>query len=156
MGKFYIINAPWAFSTVWSLVKGWLDEATVAKIHILGSDYKKSLLEQVPADSLPAFLGGTCQCPEGCSLSDAGPWRGKETQRSRALSNATHRSSATHKSSATHRSGPAPAAVDDVTAKMQAAKLQEEVSKDTSALPAVGAVPAAQMAATSNGDLSKY
>ena len=50
MGKFYIINAPWAFSSVWSLVKGWLDEATVAKIFILGSDYKKGLLEQIPAE----------------------------------------------------------------------------------------------------------
>ncbi|SCV72545.1 BQ2448_4082 [Microbotryum intermedium] len=74
MGKFYIVNASWAFSAVWNLVKGWLDEATVAKIHILSSDYKKSLLEQVPAESLPTFLGGTCQCPQGCSMSDAGPW----------------------------------------------------------------------------------
>ncbi|KDE08705.1 hypothetical protein MVLG_01161 [Microbotryum lychnidis-dioicae p1A1 Lamole] len=74
MGKFYIVNASWAFSTVWNLVKGWLDEATVAKIHILSSDYKKSLLEQVPAESLPTFLGGTCQCSQGCSMSDAGPW----------------------------------------------------------------------------------
>ncbi|TNY23336.1 putative SEC14-phosphatidylinositol/phosphatidylcholine transfer protein [Rhodotorula diobovata] len=80
MGKFYIINAPWAFSTVWSLVKGWLDEATVAKIHILGSGYKDDLLKQVPASSLPKFLGGTCDCPEGCSLSDAGPWHGKSKQ----------------------------------------------------------------------------
>lgn len=78
MGKFYIINAPWAFSTVWSLIKGWLDEATVAKIHILGSDYKKGLLEQIPADSLPTYFGGTCNCPGGCSLSDAGPWQGKK------------------------------------------------------------------------------
>ncbi|KAM0749641.1 hypothetical protein T439DRAFT_314976 [Meredithblackwellia eburnea MCA 4105] len=77
MGKFYIINAPWGFSTVWSLVKGWLDEATVAKIHVLGSDYKKGLLEQIPEDSLPSFLGGSCNCKEGCSMSDAGPWKGK-------------------------------------------------------------------------------
>lgn len=76
MGKFYIINAPWAFTTVWSLVKGWLDEATVAKIHILSTDYKKTLFEQMSPDSLPAFLGGNCKCPEGCSMSDAGPWKG--------------------------------------------------------------------------------
>lgn len=78
MGKFYIINAPWGFSTVWSLVKGWLDEATVAKIHILGSNYKTELLEQIPKESLPAFLGGGCFCGEGCSMSDAGPWKGKK------------------------------------------------------------------------------
>ncbi|GAA6012655.1 hypothetical protein JCM10207_009070 [Rhodosporidiobolus poonsookiae] len=80
MGRFYVINAPWGFSTVWSLVKGWLDEATVAKIHILGSSYKDDLLKQVPADSLPAFLGGACNCPGGCPLSDAGPWQGRSKE----------------------------------------------------------------------------
>lgn len=75
MGKFYIINAPWAFSTVWSLIKGWLDEVTVSKIDILGSSYKEKLLAQIPAENLPKELGGTCQCPEGCSMSDAGPWK---------------------------------------------------------------------------------
>ena len=74
MGKFYIINAPWAFSTVWTFIKPWLDEATVAKIDILGSGYKDKLLAQIPAESLPKEFGGTCQCPGGCSLSDAGPW----------------------------------------------------------------------------------
>ena len=51
-----------------------LDEATVAKIDILGSGYKDKLLAQIPAESLPKEFGGTCQCPGGCSLSDAGPW----------------------------------------------------------------------------------
>ena len=74
MGKFYIINAPWAFSTVWTFIKPWLDEATVAKIDILGSGYKDKLLTQIPAESLPKEFGGTCQCAGGCSLSDAGPW----------------------------------------------------------------------------------
>ncbi|KAG8891839.1 cytosolic factor, phosphatidylinositol/phosphatidylcholine transfer protein [Tulasnella sp. 403] len=74
MGKFYIINAPFMFSTVWSFIKPWLDEVTVAKINILGADYKGKLLEQIPAENLPVDLGGTCSCPQGCSLSDAGPW----------------------------------------------------------------------------------
>jgi len=74
MGKFYIINAPWAFSTVWSFIKPWLDEVTVAKISILGSSYKDKLLEQIPAESLPKEYGGTCECAGSCSLSDAGPW----------------------------------------------------------------------------------
>ncbi|KAI0368472.1 hypothetical protein BV20DRAFT_969298 [Pilatotrama ljubarskyi] len=74
MGKFFIINAPWAFSTVWTFIKPWLDEATVAKIDILGSNYKDKLLAQIPAENLPKEFGGTCQCPGGCSLSDAGPW----------------------------------------------------------------------------------
>ncbi|KAH9916783.1 CRAL-TRIO domain-containing protein [Fomitopsis serialis] len=74
MGKFYIINAPWAFSAVWSIIKPWLDEVTVSKIDILGRDYKTKLLDQIPAENLPKDFGGTCQCAGGCSLSDAGPW----------------------------------------------------------------------------------
>jgi len=75
MGKFYIINAPWAFSAVWSVVKPWLDPVTVAKINILGSGYKETLLQQIPEENLPKEFGGKCQCPGGCSLSDAGPWK---------------------------------------------------------------------------------
>ncbi|PWN41459.1 putative SEC14-phosphatidylinositol/phosphatidylcholine transfer protein [Ceraceosorus guamensis] len=81
MGKFYIINAPYIFTTVWSVVKGWLDPVTVEKIRILGSGYEKELTEQIPPENLPASLGGTCNCPEGCSLSDAGPWNTEEGKR---------------------------------------------------------------------------
>lgn len=75
MGKFYIINAPYLFSTVWSWVKPWLDEVTVKKIMILDSNYPKTLLEQIPAESLPKTLKGGCECGGGCSMSDAGPWK---------------------------------------------------------------------------------
>ncbi|CDR88101.1 probable SEC14-phosphatidylinositol(PI)/phosphatidylcholine(PC) transfer protein [Sporisorium scitamineum] len=78
MGKFYIINAPYIFTTVWSVIKGWLDPVTVEKIKILGHKYKDDLLQQIPAENLPVELGGTCNCPNGCSLSDAGPWNTDE------------------------------------------------------------------------------
>jgi hypothetical protein len=76
MGKFYIINAPWAFSAVWAIVKPWLDEVTVAKIEILGAGYKDALMKQIPKENLPKEFGGDCQCKcvGGCSMSDAGPW----------------------------------------------------------------------------------
>lgn len=74
LGKLYLINAPWGFSTVWSVVKGWLDPVTVGKIHILGSGYKAELLKQVPAENLPKEFGGSCECEGGCMNSDAGPW----------------------------------------------------------------------------------
>ncbi|KAG6885776.1 hypothetical protein C0993_009881 [Termitomyces sp. T159_Od127] len=79
MGKFYIINAPWAFSAVWKVIKPWLDDVTVAKVDILGSSYKHTLLAQIPAENLPVAFGGTCACPGpgGCALSDAGPWNVK-------------------------------------------------------------------------------
>ena len=72
----YVINAPWAFTTVWSFVKPWLDEVTVRKINIVAHhDVKSTLLSQIDAASLPKQFGGTCNCPGGCSLSDAGPWK---------------------------------------------------------------------------------
>ncbi|KJZ77290.1 Sec14 cytosolic factor [Hirsutella minnesotensis 3608] len=78
LGKLYVINSPWGFATVWSVVKGWLDPVTTAKIQILGSGYKTDLLKQVPAENLPKAFGGTCECAGGCENSDAGPWREPE------------------------------------------------------------------------------
>ncbi|CAG8623483.1 12109_t:CDS:1 [Acaulospora colombiana] len=75
MGKFYIINAPMLFSSVWGLVKPLLDEVTASKITILGSKYQATLLENIPVENLPASFGGTCNCEGGCQLSDDGPWR---------------------------------------------------------------------------------
>lgn len=74
LGKLYVINAPWGFSGVWNVVKGWLDPVTVAKINILGGGYQSELLKQIPAENLPKQYGGTCECAGGCQLSDDGPW----------------------------------------------------------------------------------
>jgi hypothetical protein len=74
LGKLYIINAPWGFSSVFSFVKGFLDPVTVAKIHVLGSGYQTELLNQIPAENLPTQFGGTCECEGGCEYSDDGPW----------------------------------------------------------------------------------
>lgn len=81
LGKFYLINAPWGFSTVFSVIKGWLDQVTVEKIHILGGGYQKELLAQVPAENLPKVFGGSCDCPGGCMFSDKGPWNEAEWRR---------------------------------------------------------------------------
>lgn len=73
LGHMYIINAPWGFASVFAVVKRFLDPVTVAKIHVYGSGYQTDLLKQVPKENLPKEFGGTCECPEGCQLSDAGP-----------------------------------------------------------------------------------
>jgi hypothetical protein len=39
MGAMFVVNAPFVFSACWSIVKGFLDEKTVAKIKILGGSY---------------------------------------------------------------------------------------------------------------------
>jgi len=70
-----LINSPWGFSTVWSVIKRWLDPVTVEKIAILGSNYQSTLLAQIPAENLPSQFGGECRCPGGCELSDEGPWQ---------------------------------------------------------------------------------
>jgi hypothetical protein len=74
LGHLYLINAPWGFAGVFSVVKSFLDPVTVQKIHVLGSNYHKELLSQVPAENLPIIFGGTCECKGGCALSDEGPW----------------------------------------------------------------------------------
>ncbi|KAI9680732.1 MAG: cytosolic factor, phosphatidylinositol/phosphatidylcholine transfer protein [Caeruleum heppii] len=75
LGKLYLINAPWGFSSVFSVVKGFLDPVTVQKIHVLGSGYQAELLGQVPKENLPTEFGGSCTCKGGCGFSDMGPWQ---------------------------------------------------------------------------------
>ncbi|CAE6429644.1 unnamed protein product [Rhizoctonia solani] len=70
----YIINVPPLVPQIIDIVKSWLTDATIERIVVLGSNYKKTLLEQIPAENLPADLGGACSCPGGCALSDEGPW----------------------------------------------------------------------------------
>ena len=74
LGKLYLINAPWGFSSVFGVVKGFLDPVTVSKIHVLGSSYHAELLGQVPKENLPQIFGGDCECSGSCMLSDEGPW----------------------------------------------------------------------------------
>lgn len=64
------LSAPMLFTAIWTVIKQLLDEVTVKKIFILGSNYKKQLLESIDADQLPDFLGGDCKCVGGCA--DAG------------------------------------------------------------------------------------
>lgn len=81
LGKLYLINAPWGFSSVFNAIKGFLDPVTVDKIKVLGSSYQSELFAQVPKENLPKEFGGTCECQGGCELSDAGPWQDPEWTR---------------------------------------------------------------------------
>ncbi|KAL1918169.1 uncharacterized protein VTP21DRAFT_3435 [Calcarisporiella thermophila] len=75
MGKMIIINAPFLFSGAFNMIKPFLDEVTASKIVILGSKYQTELLKYVDPQNLPEEFGGKCRCPEGCKVSDAGPWK---------------------------------------------------------------------------------
>ncbi|KAG7883354.1 hypothetical protein KL925_000748 [Ogataea polymorpha] len=81
MGKFYLINSPFGFSTVFKLFKPFLDPVTVSKIFILGASYQKELLKQIPEENLPVKFGGKSEVSDaegGLLLSDIGPWREPE------------------------------------------------------------------------------
>ncbi|TPX35943.1 hypothetical protein SmJEL517_g01702 [Synchytrium microbalum] len=62
LDRLFIINAPFLFTKVWAIVKPWLAPAVLDKIHIFGSNYQDTLLKHIDADSLPKYLGGTCEC----------------------------------------------------------------------------------------------
>ncbi|KAB5592570.1 Phosphatidylinositol/phosphatidylcholine transfer protein SFH7 [Ceratobasidium theobromae] len=60
LGMIFVVGAPGWWSTVWGWVKGWFDEQTRAKVHILPNPLpeKSSLHEHIPASSLPKQYGG--------------------------------------------------------------------------------------------------
>lgn len=75
MGKFYLINAPFGFATVFSLIKRFLDPVTISKIFVLGSKYQPELLKQIPIQNLPVKFGGKSESVGGVEYADDGPWR---------------------------------------------------------------------------------
>jgi hypothetical protein len=82
MGKMYIVNAPLLFSGIWAMMKPWIDEKTRAKIEIIGSKFEAKLLDMIPAENLPDFLGGKAKESEyGPNLTiESGPWVGVTTE----------------------------------------------------------------------------
>ncbi|XP_068636489.1 phosphatidylinositol/phosphatidylcholine transfer protein SFH12-like [Aristolochia californica] len=76
--RMFIINAGSGFRLLWNTIKSFLDPKTTAKIHVLGNKYQSKLLEVIDASELPEFLGGICNCENGCMRSDKGPWKDPE------------------------------------------------------------------------------
>ncbi|KAI8838578.1 CRAL-TRIO domain-containing protein [Chytriomyces cf. hyalinus JEL632] len=74
LGQVLVINAPYLFSAVWSVIVNIIPADTASKCRILGSDYQAALLEIISPENLPAMYGGTCECPGGCNYADVGPW----------------------------------------------------------------------------------
>ncbi|KAI8638717.1 CRAL-TRIO domain-containing protein [Parasitella parasitica] len=69
LNRLFIVNAPSAFVVMFKVIKPWLNQRTLAKVHVLGSNYQSVLLEYIDAENLPDFLGGKCTCkhmPGGC------------------------------------------------------------------------------------------
>jgi len=68
--KIFIINAPFIFKMIWTIVKPMLHPLTQAKFQILGgqSDYLPKLKECIDDDQIPKYLGGSCSCCEAVPL----------------------------------------------------------------------------------------
>lgn len=71
----YVINAGFFFSTIWAIVKTWLDPITRDKVQIVGSNYLSTLRQTIDDSQIPVELGGTrehfsWQWPTNCDICD--------------------------------------------------------------------------------------
>lgn len=71
LGNMFICNAPLIFTSIFTMIKSWLDERTRKKIFVLGSNYRGQLFEFCDLDQIPDFLGGTNR---NSFTSNLGPW----------------------------------------------------------------------------------
>jgi len=73
LGTIAVVNSPSFFPTVWGWIKGWFDEGTRNKIHVLGKEPGPRLLELVNAKDLPKPYGGQLdwRFEDGPNLDDA-------------------------------------------------------------------------------------
>ncbi|XP_046633862.1 SEC14-like protein 2 [Daphnia pulicaria] len=66
--RMFIINAPKIFTVIFNIIKPFLHQATLDKIRIFGYDKEEwaaALLEEIEADNLPLYYGGTMVDPDG-------------------------------------------------------------------------------------------
>ncbi|KAI5720556.1 hypothetical protein M8J77_008561 [Diaphorina citri] len=64
----YVINAPKVFTLAWRVVKKFLHEYTISKIHLYRAEpakWRPILLEQMEEDMWPASMGGAGRDPDG-------------------------------------------------------------------------------------------
>lgn len=146
LGKLYLINAPWGFSGVFGVIKGFLDPVTVQKIHVLGTGYQSELLAQVPKENLPKGFGGLCECAGGCALSDEGPWQDPQWARPpRWQTKAEGKDEGVienQPSETTTAAAPAPVGAPATAAAVPSAQATAGTVQ-TEGVPAAGAVPGA-------------
>lgn len=74
LAAIYVVNAPWFFAKCWQAVSHVLVPRTAEKIRVLAPGETAAFLRTVvPAENLPCWLGGTCDCAGGCVSADGQP-----------------------------------------------------------------------------------
>mmetsp|Transcript_39691 Transcript_39691/g.40453 ORF Transcript_39691/g.40453 Transcript_39691/m.40453 type:complete len:337 (-) Transcript_39691:320-1330(-) len=72
-----MINAPWYFTSIWAVIRPWIDPNTVKKVRILGADFLSELRELIDDSVIPEELGGSrkghCWCAPYPDSSDCSP-----------------------------------------------------------------------------------
>jgi len=95
LGVMYIVNTPLFFHGAWQIIKGFFDEKTRKKVHILGTGFKKELLQNCDENELPDFLGGKLTEADygaNCTI-EQGPWINNSAKVPNSADNATNLSS---------------------------------------------------------------
>ena len=54
----FMINAPWAFRLIWSVVSTFIDPITYEKIKVLGGSYLEEMQKYIPLDQIPPKFKG--------------------------------------------------------------------------------------------------
>jgi len=57
--KMFLINTPYTFTAIWSLVSPWIDPLTANKIKIVGADFIDVLKQDIAEEQIPVEYGGT-------------------------------------------------------------------------------------------------
>jgi len=57
LGSLFIHRAPWVFSSVWAIIKGWIDPVVASKISFTKNE--KDLIKFIDSDQIPKDMGGT-------------------------------------------------------------------------------------------------
>ncbi len=74
LGQCLILNNSMVFKALWTIACGFLAESTRNKVKVFNENYRENLLNYVDEDKLPKFLGGNCECENGCINTNVGPW----------------------------------------------------------------------------------
>ena len=61
LGMMYIVNVPFIFNVLWSIIKIFLPQTLRDRMKIMGKKYQTELVAELGKENLPEFAGGNCE-----------------------------------------------------------------------------------------------